>query len=531
ATRSTQDAIRSTDYAGLPGKGFARILEDYEGNAPAPPWRNGVHVLSDNRIPARATDRSSYPFGLPEGGEVATVEVRLIYRRVFKAWADEKGLDLPDVVIAETTATATPVEHPVVASLPTTYNTELFAPSPATTASGERLPHGALSSPEACAGCHAQPIETALDVATEHSGISPAPEAGMPSGAGHGAATNSPLYRAWYKVASQNVQGQLGAFCAGCHTPVGLLTGQIRTRWGWDGLEEYPLDEAAQTGVSCDVCHSIVATTGTGNGAYVVAPEGNVPPDDLGAHRARYARDLYAQPEFCATCHEATNPSSGLPVMTTYTEWRESQFNTGKPSTSTTCQDCHFADGRHGELRLEDLQRAARVELLAPADAPAGSEVALRVRVSNVGAGHDLPTGMAELRKLWLEVTVTDATGRSLFTSGATDDFGDPVQGSVTYGTTWRDAEGRPTDRMWEAESILRDHRIAAGESMLEEYRFTLPDEALGPLEVRAALKYRSVGGYLSSLMTIYLKEEVPAAPTIEMAADETALPIRSPAP
>ena len=30
------------NYAGQPGKGFARLLEDWEGEAPSPPWRNGI---------------------------------------------------------------------------------------------------------------------------------------------------------------------------------------------------------------------------------------------------------------------------------------------------------------------------------------------------------------------------------------------------------------------------------------------------------------------------------------------------------
>ena len=41
------------------------MLEDWDGTAPAPQWRNGVRILSDNRIPARATDVSQYTFGAP----------------------------------------------------------------------------------------------------------------------------------------------------------------------------------------------------------------------------------------------------------------------------------------------------------------------------------------------------------------------------------------------------------------------------------------------------------------------------------
>ena len=208
--------------------------------------------------------------------------------------------------------------------------------------------------------------------------------------------------------------------------------------------------------------------------------------------------------------------------MTTYSEWQASLFNTGDPVTATTCQDCHFGDGRHGRLDPDDLTKAARIKILSPVVVAPGQEVALNVQVSNVGAGHDLPTGAAELRKVWLAVAVTDAEGRAIFTSGATDPYGDPLEGSVTYGVTWQDAAGHPTDRLWEAQTLSRDHRIPAGETITETYRFPLPEGAQYPLRIRATLNYRASAGYLSSLMTIYLGEEVPAAPVIEMAVAET---------
>lgn len=88
-------------YAGLPGRGFAKILVDlveypadprmgrqFSRVYPAPYWRPTV-LASDNRIPAEATDRSTYIFGLPEkGGGPYRVRTRLIYRRTFKTWGE-----------------------------------------------------------------------------------------------------------------------------------------------------------------------------------------------------------------------------------------------------------------------------------------------------------------------------------------------------------------------------------------------------------------------------------------------------------
>jgi hypothetical protein len=231
--------------------------------------------------------------------------------------------------------------------------------------------------------------------------------------------------------------------------------------------------------------------------------------------------ELTIQPEFCATCHETVNPNSKLPVMTTYSEWQASPFNTGDAATATTCQDCHFAEGRHGSVRDEDRSAAAKVEVLPPQQVT-GTELLVDVRVSNTGAGHDLPTGSTELRQLWLAVSVTDGNGQLIYSSGEVDEYGDPVEGSVTYGTVWLDAEGRPTERLWEAASILRDHRIPAGGSVTESFEVSLPPGTTGPLRVEAILKSRAVSGYLSGLMSTYIVDPVPSAPTIEMARGET---------
>jgi len=500
------------NYGGLPGKGFAKVLQDYEGNVPAPQWRNGVRINADTRIAARATDRSRYPFAAPAGGQPAVVEARLVFRRAFKAWMDAKGWNEADLVLAESTVPAAQTGGDVLAGLAPVYNTKLFSPSQATIAGAARLSPADFDSPQTCAACHAGPAPAW-------------------TGSGHARAATAPFYRAWFKAAGQDTQGQIGPFCAGCHAPVGLLTGQIRSRWAWSGRDIYPLDEAAEGGVTCDVCHSIVATTGSSNAGYVLDATGETragvpsPPEPSVARHAAFLagqRALIRSAEFCAPCHEATNPGTGQPVMTTYSEWQRSRFNTGDRATARTCQGCHFAGGRHGGLRPEDLKAAASVEILPLVETAPGNETELRVRVTNTGAGHDLPTGAAELRKVWLTVAVTDAAGRLIFSSGEADPYGDPVEGSMTYGVTWQDAAGDPTDRLWEATKPSRDHRIPAGGVVTETYHFPMPADAQRPLHIRATLNYRSSSGYLSSLMTIYLGDTMPPAPVIEMAAAET---------
>lgn len=87
------------DYAGLPGKAFAKVLEElWTGISPSAAYWNPTRVLSDNRIAAFATDISTYTFATPASGSVH-VEVTLLFRRAFIELMDQKGWDVPDIVM------------------------------------------------------------------------------------------------------------------------------------------------------------------------------------------------------------------------------------------------------------------------------------------------------------------------------------------------------------------------------------------------------------------------------------------------
>jgi hypothetical protein len=86
-------------YAGLPGKGFARVLEElWTEVSPTGAYWNPTRVVSDNRLAAFATDTSVYTFAAPTEGEV-TVEVALLFRRAFIELMDQKGWDVPDILM------------------------------------------------------------------------------------------------------------------------------------------------------------------------------------------------------------------------------------------------------------------------------------------------------------------------------------------------------------------------------------------------------------------------------------------------
>ena len=87
-------------YAGLPGKGFAKILQElWTEVAPTGAYWNHTRLLSDNRLAAFATDSSSYTFVAPQGGTLL-VDVTLVFRRAFKELADQKKWQDKDYVMA-----------------------------------------------------------------------------------------------------------------------------------------------------------------------------------------------------------------------------------------------------------------------------------------------------------------------------------------------------------------------------------------------------------------------------------------------
>ena len=106
-------------YAGLPGRAFAKVLkEPWTGVTPSGAYWNPTVVVSDTRIPALASDTSTYTFTAPargasspddvgpadgaglDEGAGARVEVRLLYRRAFIELMEQKGWAVPDIEMA-----------------------------------------------------------------------------------------------------------------------------------------------------------------------------------------------------------------------------------------------------------------------------------------------------------------------------------------------------------------------------------------------------------------------------------------------
>ena len=100
------------------------------------------------------------------------------------------------------------------------------------------------------------PADIDLFQATETCGVCHPRQLEELTGSMHLASHTDPLYRAMAELARKEAGPKVYAFCAGCHSPAGVLTGLIPAK------PDGQLPAEAKAGVTCDVCHQISALTG-----------------------------------------------------------------------------------------------------------------------------------------------------------------------------------------------------------------------------------------------------------------------------
>jgi hypothetical protein len=319
----------------------------------------------------------------------------------------------------------------------------------------------------------------------------------------HAKALDDPLYRLKLDEANKATDGALGPFCDACHGPVAVMAGL--------GGDPSVMPPQAAEGVGCDFCHQVTGTTEPiGNTSQEVAGDGvkRAQYDDSNSpyHETAYSA-FHESAEFCGACHNVDHPGNGLHLEATYTEWKEGPY----AEEGIVCQDCHmtpgpgvtkpnpgtaaaggpqrehvytmtFAGGNVGlgdsVLAEERLKAACELELVAPEIVAPGETVDIQTTITNVGAGHYVPTGLTEVREMWLEVTATDPEGNS------------EVVGEHRFGTILADGEGNAPVELWEAEAIASDDRIPPRESVSDAFEYTMPEG--GEIELAATLYYRS---------------------------------------
>ncbi len=305
----------------------------------------------------------------------------------------------------------------------------------------------------------------------------------------HAHGMTSPLMIAQTNLVVRQVLSQTSSpdpreVCVNCHGPVGALMTREATLPLSGG--ELGDEELLNDGVSCVVCHQWDGESHSGQGGLIAFQDsldrGRTyygPYDDAvgNAFHKSETNDVFRKPDrLCQNCHVVQLDKNGdgkfergvdLVLQTLYDEW-QATTESGGP----TCLDCHMpvtsrrrsADGAsvpfeqdreapdrvtrdHGfvavDYPLDDgavraetrpkrealLRSAATLGIVPNSLKQADGKLEFAVEVRNTGTGHNLPGGFAFVRQMWLEVTLFDAGGREVATSGklarASDDLCD----------------------------------------------------------------------------------------------------------
>ena len=246
-------------------------------------------------------------------------------------------------------------------------------------------------------------------------------------------------------------------------------------------------------------------------------------------HAQSYRQPFYKDSQLCSSCHNEFAPGSGSQIVNTYGEWEKSPFN--RPDDLTkhrSCIDCHmhgdiskigedvpgistdggqvkdnvvthqFTGANHHLVGLRDEKLAKMsIELLKTAanlSARLNKAGQLVIRVDNTGTGHALPTGVADFRQLWLDVTLRDAKGNVVLESGKMSQEGVVDANARFFRKVFGDKNGKPVGFVfWRYEKMLEDTKIPAGGHRDEVYDLPLDaqSEIQYPLTLDAKLMFR----------------------------------------
>jgi hypothetical protein len=172
-----------------------------------------------------------------------------------------------------------------------------------------------------------------------------------------------------------------------------------------------------------------------------------------------------------------------------------------------------LGDTLHTILARERLKNAVSLEILAPEMFSSGNLGELKIKVTNSGCGHYLPTGLTEIRQMWLEIRILDDKGNTVYSSGTVDEKGDLVPETRIFNTILGDSKGNPTLNVAKGTYVISDKRIPPKGNMIENYAFTVPKA--NSLNIIALLNYRSAP---QSLINSLFGKDAPALPVTNMA-------------
>src|SRR5467141_1973895 len=272
---------------------------------------------------------------------------------------------------------------------------------------------------------------------------------------------NNLLFGRMYFASIRETRGATMVKCGPCHETVSFMTNDFEK-----------LRDVSSEGVTCVFCHAIA---GPGDATAVppitleVGPYLGpiLKPVTVRDHASKYS-PFMVKAEYCGTCHEYQN-QNGILISDTFGEWKRSKY----AKAGVTCHQCHMPGGPGRVSSLGPVRpRVADHSFQGPEQNRALRDAATLVLklgkrgaenlhvlavVTNVGAGHAIPTGNDQ-HLLLIRVRATDTEGHILWEN---DPFRDS-SGSI-FGLILANDLGAYPAETWAAAKVVADRRIQAG--------------------------------------------------------------------
>lgn len=389
------------------------------------------------------------------------------------------------------------------------------------------------------------------------------------AGSMHSLAFKDPVYQGELYKAVKAVGHEISRQCEGCHSPAGVVTGEIKGP-GISGLSPMAI-----SGVSCDICHSVSGVTHwqtpshePENGSFILTPgvDGKDGPtlikrgpfklgDGCGGGFHECAESsLHLRADLCASCHQVYHYDAHFPLEASYREWKSGPY----AQKEILCQDCHMVDLETFKRVSETFYKPGRGEyqhvfnganyllyfLAAGAETKAGNKeeaanlmkkyemaverlklaadleispiyqnkrlAEIKVRVKNVRAGHNLPTSLTNVRQMWLEITARDEKGAIILQSGTVGS-----DGSLPENTRLFNSDGMGNDfhfsvDPWVITSFSRHDTIPP--RGYHDVYYGLPIQAAQRINLEVKLRYRQADQKVAEALLAAVPKDIDLA-------------------
>jgi Tfp pilus assembly protein PilF len=279
--------------------------------------------------------------------------------------------------------------------------------------------------------------------------------------------------------------------------------------------------------------------------------------DDIPSHRRAMMRPLLKQPEFCGACHKSQVPRElndykFLRAFMVADELQQSSFSKESPHPfyvrdKETCNSCHMkkepaplfdVSAKQGKLathrwaaantaipyfykwpeQLEAVTKflendalgvdifairrkpagVSREEFIAPVNRgnfmiTPGDRLTADVVITNKNIGHSFPPELRDFYEAYVEFTVSNDAGKTLYRSGFIKPDGYLDESAHNYKTYLVKSDGTYNDKhhIWRTRTFAQNNQINSGRSDVARYQFNVPEGLSGGLHLTARVRYR----------------------------------------